>query len=496
MRSSYFWAIIIAFLVGVGTRSFFDVQDAVLLFVCLLGLISVVCALFTRTGTYFFIILALCIGSCVIGVSRMEIAQLEPSIFFEESIGSKIEIAGVVVEEPDIREGNVRLNVRVDSYIGGTARPVGLLVIAPLHTQVFYGDEVLVKGTLNRPESFETGAGREFNYPGYLAKSGIQYELSFSDVTATGNNEGYFIKRAAIGIKRAYLDGLAAVLPEPHAGLAGGITAGDKRGLGKDLTRTFQVVGLMHIVVLSGYNIMVVLDAIGMLLFRLHRTIRFGVSIFVALLFVLMTGAASSSVRAAAMALIAIVGKLTGREYIALRVLSVVALCMVVWNPYVLIFDPGFQLSILATFGLVSFSGYISNYIQFITSRFGLREIASATLSTQIAVLPLLLYQNGIFSLYALPANLFALVVLPWAMLAAFIAGISGAILGAFGLVIAAPAILLLSYIIEVAELFAALPFSTIQFGAIHPIFMIIAYGVVFGIVLYQKSGPENRDRV
>jgi predicted membrane metal-binding protein len=54
----------------------------------------------------------------------------------------------------------------------------------------------------------------------------------------------------------------SARLPEPQSGLAGGITVGDKRAMGKDLTQEFRTVSLVHIVVLSGYNITVVINAL------------------------------------------------------------------------------------------------------------------------------------------------------------------------------------------------------------------------------------------
>src|SRR3989338_7853383 len=118
------------------------------------------------------------------------------------------------------------------------------------------------------------------------------------------------LKAAAIFLKHTYLEGIALALPEPHAGLAGGITAGDKRGLGEDLSEVFRTVGLTHIVVLSGYNIMIVVFGLGWLFARMHvgRWVEFGLGVSIAAFFALMTGLASASVRAAAMASIAMVG--------------------------------------------------------------------------------------------------------------------------------------------------------------------------------------------
>jgi hypothetical protein len=240
-------------------------------------------------------------------------------------VGEKVVIEGVVSDEPDGRENNVRLPVRVTSVASTTvASGVKVLVVAPLHTDAAYGDIVRAEGALRLPEAFDAGAGREFNYPAFLAKDGIGYELSFARVAVIGEASRNPLKAAAIWIKRTYLEGLAMALAEPEAGLAGGITAGDKRGLG-DLSGTFRTVGLIHIVVLSGYNIMVVIHFIEKRFSWARLWVRSAIGICIAALFALMTGLASSSVRAAAMAVIATTGKMTGRIYVVERALGVVA---------------------------------------------------------------------------------------------------------------------------------------------------------------------------
>ena len=152
-----------------------------------------------------------------------------------------------------------------------------------------------------------------------------------------------------------------------------------------------------------------------------------------------MTGFASASVRAAAMATIAVAGSATGRMYLAGRALLVVAAAMVVWNPFVLVYDPGFQLSVLATAGLIIFTPLIAPRLTFITSKFALREIAATTIATQLTVLPLLLYQNGQLPIYSLFANLLVLAAVPWAMLLSLFAALAGIILGPFAVIVAFP---------------------------------------------------------
>ena len=173
---------------------------------------------------------------------------------------------------------------------------------------------------------------------------------------------------------------------------------------------------------------------------------------------------------------------------LALRALGVVALAMVLWNPLLLAFDPGFQLSVLATLGLVLFSPVFFEWLSWIPQKFALREIAASTLGTQMTVLPLLLYQNGVLSLVALPANLLALVAVPWAMALSFIAAVAGIFFGVpalsavegWGTFVAFPAYVLLAYIIGVAKFFAALPFAAVSVSAFSAWWMAGAYVLIF----------------
>lgn len=492
------WALVGGFLLGAGARSFLTFGWWTIGFLLFTGIAVLLGGFVARAHRSKTIIATVFLCAVAAGAARMHIAAFSGDVALDVWVGERVEIEGVVADEPDGRENNVRLRVRVTMIASTTVESgVKVLVIAPLHTSAKYGDVVRASGELRLPESFDAGAGREFNYPAFLAKDGVGYELSFAQVEMIGEVSANPVKAGAIWIKQTYLDGLAQSLGEPEAGLAGGITAGDKRGLGSELSETFRIVGLIHIVVLSGYNIMVVIQFLEWMLGSTRLWIRSSIAIMVAIFFALITGLASSSVRAASMAVIAMVGKATGRTYLATRALAVVALGMVLWNPFVLAFDPGFQLSMLATLGLIHVAPLFAERLGWVTERFGMREIASATLGTQAAVLPILLYSSGSLSLYSLPANLLALIVVPWAMLLSFIAGIAGIFTGPIAPVIGFPAYILLWYVTSVADFFASFPFANVSTPSFSIGWVLVAYAII-GVVcmLVQKKTTEHGSSV
>lgn len=490
MGTHILWALIFGFLTGVFVRSFVALGTVDIFFPVIIGGIAFAFAYLDRSKRRALFLVAIACVSLTAGMFRMQSALAVGDAELTARVGSTVVLSGIVADDPDVREGSVRVTIDAKEIIYGTSTiPIaaGVLAIAPAHTDVAYGDHVRAEGKLILPEAFEAGMGRTFDYPLFLAKDGILYQLSFSHIEKDGGNDANFLKAGAIGFKHHFLDGLRAVLPEPEAGLAGGITVGDKRSIGKELSEDFRQASLVHIVVLSGYNITLILNAARAVLGTAARSVQFGVSGALIFFIILMTGGAASAVRAGAMAMIAVFARSSGRVFLAGRILAVVAAAMVAWNPWVLAFDPGFQLSVLATAGLIIFTPLFSARLTWLTERFGLREIVSSTLGTQITVLPLLLYQNGLLSLVALPSNILALVAVPYAMGLSIFAAAVGAVAGSYAVPLALPAYALLAYIIAVAQFFASLPFAAVSIPAFSAWWLAAAYALLIAGYISMK---------
>lgn len=496
MHARILWAVVGGFLLGVLARSFFLLSWP---FAALCGLLACVAILYSFVDSdkrAVLVALSIACASFGLGIVRTDLASMRDDPLLTSRVGQKVVLEGVVSDEPDVRENAVRIRLDASTIIYDSTRSkvrAGVLVLAPPHSDIAYGDAVRAIGTLRLPEAFDTGAGHAFDYPRYLAKDGVLYELAFARVERTGAAGGNFAKAFAIGVKHLLLGGLQKALPEPEAGLAAGITLGDKRSVGAELSQVFVRASLVHIVVLSGYNITVVMSAVGKALGWFPRSARFGASGLVVAFFILMTGGAATAVRAGLMAFLAVYARLTGRAFIALRALGAAAFLMVLWNPFTLAFDPSFQLSALATVGLITFTPIFSERLGWISARLGLREIIASTLATQSTVLPLLLYQSGSLSLVALPANIFALLAVPPAMGLSGVAAIAGIVMGPVATIVGLPAYILLAYIIKVAQLFAALPFAAVTIPAFSAVYLALAYGALFAArSAAQRKWPEQ----
>ena len=494
------------FLIGVLLRSFVPLGFSYVLFLVIVAGAVLMSGLFETKIQKSSIVLACAFLFCAGGIFRMSSVVLTGDPVLTAHLNSHVRLLGTVFAEPDVRDARVHLSVEVrEIVLASTTIPVSarVLVLSPSHTEVMYGDDVIVSGILKLPQVFDTGSsaitgevvksGRQFDYPDYLGTRGIAYQVSFAHVETQGTNTGNIVAADAIRIKNLFLDGLHQVLPEPHAGLAGGITVGDKRSIGPELTQEFQKVSLVQILVLSGYNITVVANFFGWMLQWAPRFVQFGSGLFVVAFFMLISGGASSAVRAGLMAVIAMYARRAHRTYHALRALALVAFGMVWWNPFILAFDPGFQLSVLAMLGLVLGTPIVSARLIWVTERGGLRELIASSIATQIAVLPLIVFQDGQFSILAIPANILAMIPVPFAMLMSCIAGLGGMVAGAYATPIAFPAYLVLAYILYVARFFASLPFGSLSIGVFSFWWMCIAYVVlIIAVLIFKPKTPEH----
>lgn len=371
------------------------------------------------------------------------------------AIGERVTIVGTVVREPDQREKFVQLTTKTEV---GT-----VLVRADQFTHVSYGDRIRATGKIEMPEPFETDTGRTFNYPMYLYAHGVTHVMSFAEVTVEESGKGNRLIAELLALKHWFIEGIERALPEPESALFSGLLLGEKRGLGEDLTESFRRAGVIHIIVLSGYNVALVINTVREGLQRvLPRNIALGSAGVVALLFMLMTGASETAVRATLMALVVLLAKALYRPADGLRILLVVAAGMAIWNPYLVLFDLSYQLSVLATLGLVSLSHYFIPYLAWLRSK-SLIEIVSTTLATQVTVLPLLIISIGQVSIVSLASNILVLLVVPYAMLAGFFAALVALLSPALAFPLSTLAYALLTYIIRVSEFLGSLPYAAVN---------------------------------
>jgi len=497
MGQPMFLVAVSGFIGGVALHSFFDVGAAFSLFVVFLGIsLFVYYRLKKRQhpGQDFKVTLLLSVSFICFGLGliRYDISLIDRESALTRRIGENVELSGIVVEEPQDRENMQRLVVEIEEA------ETKALVWTTFYPRFEYGDRISVSGILKEPQNFESENGRTFDYRSYLAKDGIYFEFMRPELEPVSKDHGSVIKKYLFGFKHAFVENFKESIPEPSSSLLAGLLVGEKSSLGKDLENDLRTVGLIHMVVLSGYNITLIADFIMKIFAFLPRALGHTFGIISIILFALMTGGSATVVRATIMALLAVAARSSARIYDVARALIIAGTVMVIHNPKILIFDPSFQLSFMATLGLIILSPKVETRLQWIPAKYKLREIATATIATQIFVLPLLLYMTGMFSLISLPANILVLIAVPYAMLLGFFAGALGFVSFVASLPFAYVAYALLAYQLTLVEFFASLPFASIAIPYFPAWLMVGVYlcGVVFVWWRNRRRVPTVPDNI
>ena len=356
----------------------------------------------------------------------------------------------------------------------------------PRYPQVVPGDHVIVDGAIrDRPDS---------PYGEYLLRIGATGTLSSRTVQVepAPDDPG----RRLEGLRREAADALTRVLPEPEAGLAAGILIGLRDRVDRDLAAAFTTAGVSHVVAISGWNIAIVAAAIAAMTGRLGRRRRSVVTILAIVTYVAFAGASASVVRAALMAGVVLLARETGRAGRAAAALGWAATLLLISDPK-LIGDAGFQLSSLATAGLIAWATPLTAWIE-ATGRgrlpHWLAESLGVSLAAQAATLPIVLASFGRLALLSPAVNLVVVPLVAPAMVAGIVALAGGVVVGAgvppiVGAVVATPGWVILRILVAVVETAARLPFASVT---LVPPFDIGAAAIA-GIGLIALSWRRRR---
>lgn len=219
-------------------------------------------------------------------------------------------------------------------------------------------------------------------------------------------------------------------LQGPGADLAEGIVLGDRRRLiGTDTEQDFQVLGLTHLVAVSGSHLALACGAVAFLgtLLRLPRRPLVIATLAAGAAYALVTGMPYSALRSLMMLAVGGIAQLVGRRGQGVASLAVAVVGVLVLEPWS-VFDIGLQLSVLAVGALLLFGELSTAWVSAaVPARWrAVVEPLSLTLAAQAATVPVVATSFGIFSVLAPVANAIAGPLVSLALLL----GLGGAVLG------------------------------------------------------------------
>jgi competence protein ComEC len=335
-----------------------------------------------------------------------------------------------------------------------------VLLYVPAGTKAELGDKVGVHCNLSKPHPFA-----DFQYDRWLAARQIF-------ATCRSSSSPFVLERGAVQGPRVWLGNLHetavgyidASLPDPHAQLLAGLLLGDNN-FTDEWKQSFMRTGTSHVVAASGYNVALVSSlAFAFFVYAgLRRQYAFPFVIAAVAGFVIIAGAEAAVTRAGIMGVIGLTATQLGRKSSAKNALLLTVAIMLALEPRLLRDDPGFQLSVLSTIGLMAFAKPISAKLDWIPERFGIRESFSCTLAATAATLPISIFSFHRISLVGPLTNLLILPLLPYAMAAGTFGVFADIFLDHSLSFVTLPGWILLEIILGVIQAMANLPFAVLN---------------------------------
>ena len=289
-----------------------------------------------------------------------------------------------------------------------------------------YGDKILIKGEFVEPSEVRNYGG--FDYKEYLKSIKIHGTIKADNIEILAKNSNNPIFTFANKINLKIKENINKLIPEKYSAIFTGLILGDTSKVEEEVNDDFKIANISHVLAISGMHITYIVIGIELLLKRGigKRKTRI-ITIIILVMYMFITGFMPSVVRSSIMGIIMLISKLIHRKNDIWTSISLSLLILLIYNPF-LILNVGLQLSYLGTIGIVCFNKNVYNFLRklkirnkkikyrinrkFILFMDKIKEILSVTLSAQIVILPILLFNFNILGIYFFISNILVSIII------------------------------------------------------------------------------------
>ncbi len=387
----------------------------------------------------------------------------------ELEIGKKITLEGTVASEPKIK--NNFQNFRFQLNDGNS------IFITTLSDKGYnVQDRLIIIGSLEKK----------------LLNNKHEIYSLFMPKIAFRENKTSPILAVISFIRQKIISVFNNLLPPDQAALLLGIVFGVRVNISDSFMHCLRSSGVLHVIAASGMNVTLVGGFLSsMLILFLKRKWAVVLTIFGLFFYALLAGFQPSIVRATIMGSFVFSAQLLGRQYLSSLALFLTAFIMLFISPF-LFFDIGFQLSFLATLGLL----YLRPIIDLAFSRTSIKKLPviedfTTTIAAQLATLPILLFNFGSISYFSVIINALVLWTIPILMVLGGLGAIFSFVFEPIAKLFIFLCIPLLIYFEKVITLFPKLN-SNLNLENIHFSLVFGYYLILISLVLFIKK-HENK---
>ena len=387
---------------------------------------------------------------------------------------TSVQLTGTVARPPVVKSITQKI------YLDTPDVPGNVYIKTGRYPTYAYGDVVAVRCTLTQPEPFDT-----FAFDKYLARYNIFTICRQAQLSLLDDRQGHPMMHSLYDIRAWFRTHIRTLWPEPVASLMLGVILGIQDDIPDDIVEQFRITGTIHVLVVSGMHVVIIAQMLTRSLHMVNSRIRFMIIGGVLCGFCVITGLQASVIRAAIMGMLPLLAELSRRQATMHISLPVVAAAMAIINPYVVLHDMGFQLSFLATIGLVYFQPLCDKACWWVPRQFTLRETLSTTVAATLHTTPLIIGTFGTFSVVSLAANIVVVPISTIMLFGGTAAIVLQQIVPQLALYAAYVLHVLVSWMLQVITLMSGWEHALLEGLEAPDSVVILAYGLIVGYIVH-----------
>ncbi|PAB58950.1 DNA internalization-related competence protein ComEC/Rec2 [Anaeromicrobium sediminis] len=339
------------------------------------------------------------------------------------------------------------------------------------------GKEIIVEGIIVKSPAKRNP--KEFDYRAYLKSKKINSILYARSIEVI--NKANVLLDWASQTKNYVYEVLENTLPPLEGNLCYGLITGDKSLLNEEIYDNFRSLGISHILAISGLHVGIIYIFVYRITFK-KKFIQRLLAGIVFLMYIIVTAYSISIIRAVCMLIILDAASEIERPYDSLCALSFIGFIFILVNPYVL-YNSGFLLSFFTVMWIILLHSKVEKLLYFFNET--IRKIISVTLSAQLGILPIILYNYNEISIYSLVMNLLGIWILSILMPVILLNLCLYLVMPKASTILAFFILWGSRIIINLAKVFLKMPFSSFLLASPSKIF-IITYYVILLIIVYE----------
>lgn len=332
------------------------------------------------------------------------------------SIQENLNLTGIIISEKQEKQYYNKYKIKVN-YNNQKLR---FYITTKKDIELEYGDKITFSGSYTQPETQRNYKG--FDYSEYLKQLKIYGTIRCEKVQVLSQKQANKFFQISNQISNKIILNTKKILKEETSSILLGLILGDKQDIDEEIEENFRNASMSHILAVSGMHVAYVILGINLIFKGLIGKRNTNIlNIIILILYMFITNFSPSITRAGIMGIILLLSKLIYRKNDIYTSISISLLLILIYNPF-LIRNLGLQLSYGGVVGIVIFNKSILKFLKNIKVKNKvykykikpkiqkyldkIKEIISVSISVQIAILPIILYNLNTFNSYFLISNL------------------------------------------------------------------------------------------